>query len=378
MGQDKRLSGTEELVSAIYRSSAGIVSYEHVAEEFMRLMRSSMVMAHAHDKATGRNVALLAEGVGDDYMRAYEDYYGAVNFIHERAVPVLLEDGYGQSAQVATDAEMIASEFHNDFQKPIGYFHSCGCMVEARDSRVYSVILGRSHRLGPWDEAEMGTLAAVQQHMSSAVEIRSHLHCLEAMRRAVDTVVESLDEAVFILGGNDEVLFANEAGKALLEREGPVRRLEGRLRAAGRRNGSRWASALRQARGPRATAALTLFGSPGGLRHATTVVSARNTPSMLDLGTEADLIVFIHDPAHPSPTIRHLQLAFELTRREAEVAILLAEGMNPKAISTSLRVSVETVRSHIKRSLLKAGAHSQADLVARVLRSVQPIRAVDA
>jgi hypothetical protein len=172
----------------------------------MRLMRSSIVMAHAHDKANGRNMALLGNGLDDDQMRAYEEYYGAVNFIHERAVPVLLEHGYGQSAQVAGDSEMTASEFHNDFQKPIGYFHSCGCMVEARDDRVYSVILGRAQRLGAWDEAEMGTLAVVQHHLSAALEIRSHLHGLEAMRHAVDTVVESLDEAVFILGRKDELV----------------------------------------------------------------------------------------------------------------------------------------------------------------------------
>jgi len=375
MGQVRRLQGTEELISQIYRSSAGIIPYAQVAEDFMRLMRSSLVMAHVHDKAAERNVALLGEGIDDGQMRAYEEYYGGVNFIHERAVPVLLEDGYGQSAQVATDAEMIASEFHNDFQKPIGYFHSCGCMVDARDDRVYSVILGRARRLGLWDESEMGTLAVVQHHLSAALEVRSHLHSLEAMRHAVDMVAESLEEAVFILGRNDDLLFANEAGKALIKRAAPVRMHEGKLTVVGRRNGSRWAAALRQARGRHASAALTVYGAPGALPHATTVVSARNTPSLLDLGSEADLIVFIHDPAHPAPTIRHLQLAFELTRREAEVVILLAEGLNPKAIATSLRVGVETVRSHIKRSLLKAGAHSQADLVSRVLRSVQPIHA---
>lgn len=372
-GRD-RLPGTEQLISAIYRSSAGLVSYTQVADEFMRLMRSSIAMAHAHDKGTGRNTALLGNGIDDYYTRAYEDYYGARNFIHERAVPVLLQDGYGQSAQVATDSEMTASEFHNDFQKPIGYFHSCGCMVEARDSRVYSVILGRAQRLGAWDEAEMGTLAAVQHHLSAALEIRSHLHSLEAMRHAVDTVVESLDEAVFILGRQDDLLFANEAGKALLKRDGLVRKREGQLAAVGQRNGSRWAAALKQVRGPRASAALTLSGGPGELRHATTMISARNTPSLLDLGSDADLIVFIHDPAHSAPTIRHLQLVFELTQREAEVVTLLAEGLSPKAISTNLRVTVETVRSHIKRILQKTRAHSQAELVAIVLRSVQPIR----
>jgi DNA-binding CsgD family transcriptional regulator len=247
-------------------------------------------------------------------------------------------------------------------------------MVESRDSRVYSVILGRAQRLGAWGAAEMGTLAVVQHHLSAALEIRSHLHNLEAMRRAVDTVVESLDEAVFIIGRKDDLLFANNAGKALLRRDCLVGRREGQLTAFGRPNRSRWITALRQARGPRACAALTLSDDPGSLRHATTIVSARNTPSLLDLGSEADLVIFIHDPAHSAPTTRHLQLVFELTRREAEVVILLAEGLSPKAISTSLRVSVETVRSHLKRVLQKTGAHSQAELVANVLRSVQPIR----
>lgn len=54
-----------------------------------------------------------------------------------------------------------------------------------------------------------------------------------------------------------------------------------------------------------------------------------------------------------------------LTRREAEIYHLLLTGMANRDIAEQLYVSVETVRSHVKRILAKAGARNRAELIAR-------------
>jgi DNA-binding CsgD family transcriptional regulator len=62
-----------------------------------------------------------------------------------------------------------------------------------------------------------------------------------------------------------------------------------------------------------------------------------------------------------------LQRAHGLTRAEARVVSRLASGLDVPAIAAELRVSVETVRSHLKHAYAKTGTKRQAELVRMVL-----------
>jgi DNA-binding NarL/FixJ family response regulator len=63
-----------------------------------------------------------------------------------------------------------------------------------------------------------------------------------------------------------------------------------------------------------------------------------------------------------------------LTRREREVASLVAEGLTNREIAARLVLSVRTVAAHIDRVLGKLGLHSRTQLAVRLgpLISVEP------
>lgn len=56
----------------------------------------------------------------------------------------------------------------------------------------------------------------------------------------------------------------------------------------------------------------------------------------------------------------------QLTRREREVLVLLADGASPKFISSHLHLSLATVRNHIQGTLSKLGVHTTLEAVAYV------------
>jgi LuxR family transcriptional regulator, regulator of acetate metabolism len=58
----------------------------------------------------------------------------------------------------------------------------------------------------------------------------------------------------------------------------------------------------------------------------------------------------------------------KLTRRESEILKMMGGGRTNGAIATSLLISESTVKFHVKNILLKLGATSRADAVARHLR----------
>ncbi|MCT7304985.1 helix-turn-helix transcriptional regulator [Ralstonia wenshanensis] len=70
-------------------------------------------------------------------------------------------------------------------------------------------------------------------------------------------------------------------------------------------------------------------------------------------------------PAQPASL--WLTDAFHLTRREADVADLLASGSDPACIARTLGISLDTVRTHLKHVYRKTNTHSQCDVVRLML-----------
>jgi DNA-binding NarL/FixJ family response regulator len=58
-----------------------------------------------------------------------------------------------------------------------------------------------------------------------------------------------------------------------------------------------------------------------------------------------------------------------LSPRELEVLELMGEGLDPRAIADRLVVSLHTARGHVKKVMMKLGAHSQLEAVVTATRS---------
>jgi len=73
-------------------------------------------------------------------------------------------------------------------------------------------------------------------------------------------------------------------------------------------------------------------------------------------------------PPQAEPRALRLQGEYGLTPREAEVAVLLAEGLSNSALARRLGISPHTARHHTQRVLGKLGVHSRAEAGARLRR----------
>lgn len=59
--------------------------------------------------------------------------------------------------------------------------------------------------------------------------------------------------------------------------------------------------------------------------------------------------------------------AFDLTRREEEVLVLMLEGQSTAQIADGLVVSANTVKTHVRNLYRKLGVNRRQDLAAKVL-----------
>jgi DNA-binding CsgD family transcriptional regulator len=103
---------------------------------------------------------------------------------------------------------------------------------------------------------------------------------------------------------------------------------------------------------------------------------AGDTHEYLDSGdSRAHVVVFISDPDRSDNfTVESLRRAFDLTYREAQIAIAIAQGQGLKMAARTTGVAVTTARSQLQQVFGKTGTNHQAELVALVHRTLTHLR----
>lgn len=190
----------------------------------------------------------------------------------------------------------------------------------------------------------LGTLLpSFQAGLDALLRFRHHRHALDAVTDAV--VVFDADARVLHRNAALGRLLAGEPERDRLEVE--LRALAGRLRALGfPRRGDEAAAPDVQREVATRAARYTLRGmllppAGGGFGESFLVsVTRAGTPAL---------------PSADDVRARH-----GLTRREAEVALLLAAGLTNADLSDRLFISPHTVRRHVESVLSKLGLHSRA------------------
>ncbi len=76
-----------------------------------------------------------------------------------------------------------------------------------------------------------------------------------------------------------------------------------------------------------------------------------------------------------APDLRLLAPAFELTATEAKIAVSIAAGGGVPATARALRISPNTVHTHLRRIFRKLGVNDQAALVRVLMRAVAVLAA---
>ncbi len=106
-------------------------------------------------------------------------------------------------------------------------------------------------------------------------------------------------------------------------------------------------------------------------------LTAYTDTSTLQAAFKADPVMYVVKPYNDRQLLVAVQMAFhkiynqekpalmtlDLTEREKEVAVLVAQGLSSKQIARKLSISVETVKTHRRRMLSKNNISSFAHLV---------------
>jgi len=179
-----------------------------------------------------------------------------------------------------------------------------------------------------------------------------HLHRFHAERTRVHRVLDDLADAIILFSVDGREQYRNRALRHLFASLRDAEPLchaaeETALTVVDGWPASEWRRAQRTV--CHASCQFTVQGTYAG--------------SLFD-GPAGVIVTVSSDSPFPPPL--HLQTTFDLTPREAEVALLVAQGYTDARVADELSISVHTVRRHVSAARAKLDVDSRTEMACRL------------
>ena len=235
------------------------------------------------------------------------------------------------------------------------------------DGVVHTLNLFRDRDTGDFGPEQMALAARLLPHLRRAVLVRRQLDGTDLLGRSGLAALDMLPQGFMLLRHDGKLLHANAAAEKLLSVGEGLCARGGKLTAVQPATDTRLREAIAAASGtdalpPRGRALQLPRGDDAPALSVLLLPFRHDTCWGLPLAPA--VLVIVADPAAADRIdIGHLTTWFGLTPSEAELANTLLAGQDLRAIATTRRREITTVRTQLARLMTKTGTHRQSDLI---------------
>lgn len=268
----------------------------------------------------------------------------------------------------AGDAQFAHSAFVTDWLQASQGFHHVLIGVVVDPGSTWLVIAARHRRRGRFPADAKGRLGELLPHLQRRLISTDLMRSTKSVQSAAVTALRGVALGVAFIRADGGVLFANAAANAVIN-NGDILSLSNGALALGQpgRRGrfrellTRLAAMVRDGE----QQAVRAIAVPRPSRQRPVSLLVWPLPDAAEAGPDEPVaIVFIGDPEQPGEIdAMRLCALYGLSRAEARVAALLAQGHRLDETAQILGVAYETVRKHLKQIFSKTGTDRQAELV---------------
>lgn len=361
------------VVASIYEAAVDVRGWDRAMRTVSGAMRVPFAAILRQDIGAPRRIVMAGvHNVDPLAQQLYNAYYGARDpwamalrdtFSNAPGRPII-----ATSEQLVPERAFQRTEYYNDFGRAhtsVGH----ACMVTPDDSHTSFVALTLPRGAGsaPYSTALLRPLRLIVPHIRLATRV--HDLCeRSADTESVEQVLDSKDDAVFVLDADARLRWANRAGHAMLESGAHLCLRHGRVepratdalstfrrQVASTRIAPNTATPIRLRT---ATGSLKLWTAPltgGGDAHTGSATGPTPRYSVLLVATRR---------TSPTALTELFREVYGLTPLEGRIAALLATRGTPA--SGDMPVVGPRLRWHLKQLYRKTGTTHQADLVSRL------------
>ena len=350
---------SEEIYDAVVDDGAFAALPAQLAQAFDA--RSAMV----HWVHTDGSASILSHSgyFSDDQLNLYARRYVSLD-------PWVEAAAIGQAPNVALNLEDLVpvrsftrSAFYNEYVRGIGDDTCRGIGIRVQNNWGSGYIaLQRGLGQSSFEEDAVEALRHYAKHLTRMLSVRGSLLAAKDKEHGLEAALDTLADAIFLLGENGIIIHANQSAREMLHQCAHLLVRGRALRARSPAADSALRSAIARASDRSFSEAMAVSIPVSMGRSITLSVAPVRSPK----GARQVLVTTksLHHTEHGVKS--RLRALYQLSSREADVAIALADGGSVDDIAEARGVSVGTVRVQIKSIAQKLGCHRQSDIVGRV------------
>jgi DNA-binding CsgD family transcriptional regulator/PAS domain-containing protein len=304
----------------------------------------------------------------------YTGYYANLDEHYISGKQILRTGWCGAGQSLVSDQRLLKTEYYNDYMRKFDMFNLAVAALQINSTGFSVLSLLRSRRKGAFQNEQVELLKFLTPHLQTALAIHRRMVELKGINHDFHVALDLYARGVILIDAESRILFMNKSANGLLaRREGLVATGQG-LSAEDPRESSVLHGLIRAAIATSAGVGVeksgTMLISRKGKLPLRVLVSAASGLARAMQARRAWAVVFVSDPAKDSrPQATLLTEKFGLTPAECRIGLLIADGFSLREISDNLRISRNTIKTHLSSVYSKTGTKRQSQLV-RVLLSL--------
>lgn len=258
------------------------------------------------------------------------------------------------------------SETYHDFYQRWDLGQFVGTLVMNSGPLEASLVVYRGDNSGAYSDEELAIVHQLTPHIARSLEIWARLQHAEAIAEVVSDPMNCPKRGVVLLARGGRLVWMNDAARAVAGLADGIGVAGGRLVVTDPAG----AAALQNFydRQPVAAPMPIEVLRPSAKAPYRLLARTIGACEPTALPAVAEIMVVITDPDSARVTSRPpLGARYGLTPAETMVAEALAAGSTIRDVADERRISIQTVKSHLKRVMAKTDTHRQAELVRLLL-----------
>jgi DNA-binding CsgD family transcriptional regulator len=371
------MDSTLDLIGLIYDAVAGRTVWSEFLRALTRATSATLGSLTLIGPEADRHQIVCWYGWSDGDYRLYAERYALLD--PWATGSLRLDEGIvGNSEDLCSREELEESAAYREFYAPRGCDYGCGGTILRTPNSLSFVIVARKKSAGAFGEKEKAVLRPLMPHLKRAALLHGELMSLRSQLAAFSGHLDRYPQAFLLIDDSCRVLYMNSAAREIAGQRDGVTVEAGRLIVMKTPSDAAIVAAVRQMASDRASAGQRVeISRPSGRKPYRLLLMPLPQSGAVPLGVMqpvvAALIVDVDSPPQADPLV--LKELFSLTPAEARVTALLIGGNSLDEVASELCVSLETIRTHMRRVLAKTATHRQGELISLVLRTV-PFRPV--
>jgi DNA-binding CsgD family transcriptional regulator len=375
------LQQIDRLLGAIYEGPTETPPWHSALQVLREELRAAHVTLMLRPPSQDSAGIMLNTGpVTRQGVESYETHFFSLDPF------VRLPEGQVVTAEELIGRQWLQSAVYQEYLKPLDIRHLLGADIYTRDGIECRLRVTRSHNAGAFSDADKALCRFLLPHLKRSIQLHARLDFLECERSLFAGTVNRMLLGMMSFAQDGSIIETNqEARRILAEKDGiwltgntlcvdssqESRELQRMIRSALTDSGAIATPDSEGVDGPGVVEAMSIT-RPSGRAKLGVLVRAVPLGQWSESKQRPAVVVFLRDPesnaAQPSQEL--VRRLFGLTRMEAQLALLLAEGLTLDEAAEKMNVRRNTARTHLRSIFCKTGVTRQTMLVRLLLNSV--------